>query len=177
MVCHFDCFRFKSQLKRLAQQEPFWGARRLIEHVHQNVMNALMSRPPGAQFKVICCSVDKKYFSFHFQVPRKPGAEQVRRYLKQLGFVNRRVVKRPMLRQMHVKARMEFARKYGKWTVEQWKHVVFSDEKMFRTRPGVLTRCWRQKKMTASLSRSTSRAPCKSLWASWSGLPSTGRAA
>ena len=69
----------------------------------------------------------------------------MRRFLKELGFVNRRVVKRPMLTNKHIKARNIFWRKYQKWTVQQWQDVNFSDEKMFRTRPGVLVRSWRQK--------------------------------
>ena len=60
-------------------------------------MNALMSRPPGAQFKVKPQNLDWKCILFPIQVPKKPGVRQVRRCLKELGFVNRRVVKRPML--------------------------------------------------------------------------------
>ena len=108
-------------------------------------MNALMSRPPGAQFKVKPQNLDWKCILFPIQVPKKPGVRQVRRCLKELGFVNRRVVKRPMLTKAHIKARNLFWRKYQKWTVEQWQNVKFSDEKMFRTRPGVLVRCWKQK--------------------------------
>jgi hypothetical protein len=47
-----------------------------------------------------------------------------------------------------VKARREFAKKYGNWTDQDWKMVTFSDEKMFRTRPGSMVRCWRQKSDT-----------------------------
>jgi hypothetical protein len=36
--------------------------------------------------------------------------------------------KKPLLSVKHRKTRLAFAQKYGKWTVEDWKRVIWSDE-------------------------------------------------
>lgn len=41
--------------------------------------------------------------------------------------------------------RKAFAEKFHHWTAGQWKRVVFSDEKMWRVRPGGKIRCWKPK--------------------------------
>jgi hypothetical protein len=61
--CHFCfVFRFKFQLKRLAQEEPFWGAKRLIDHVHANLVAGLSNRPPGAVIMV--CGLQNLWDAF-----------------------------------------------------------------------------------------------------------------
>ena len=62
-----------------------------------------------------------------------------------MGFVNRKAVKRPFLTRLHIRARSKFAQKFKRWDVAKWSKVVFSDEKLFRTRPGRVVRCWRPK--------------------------------
>lgn len=62
-----------------------------------------------------------------------------------MGFVSRRVVKRPLLTLRHIHGRRAFYSRFGNWTATQWKKVIFSDEKLFRVRPGGLVKYWYQK--------------------------------
>ena len=52
----------------------------------------------------------------------------VRRRLQESGLIAKKIVKRPALRKRHVKARLEFVKKYKEWTEEDWALVVWSDE-------------------------------------------------
>lgn len=57
--------------------------------------------------------------------------ESVRNYLKSedlKAYVNQ---KKPDLTAKQIKKRYEFAKIYKNWTVEDWKHVMFSDETIF----------------------------------------------
>jgi transposase len=56
------------------------------------------------------------------------SVKTVRRRLKEAGLIAKKVVKRPAPKKQHVKGRLQFMRKYGEWTVEDWANVVFSDE-------------------------------------------------
>ena len=49
------------------------------------------------------------------------------------GFVNRRIVFKPLLTLKHKQARRMFARRYKGWSTGLWKRVIFSDEKIFRS--------------------------------------------
>jgi hypothetical protein len=69
----------------------------------------------------------------------------VLRFFKKMGHVSRKVCKRPLLTKLQQKKRKRFADKFARWTVDQWRKVIFSDEKIFRVRPGSLIKCWRQK--------------------------------
>ena len=40
-------------------------------------------------------------------------------------------MKKPLLREANVKARLNFARTHRNWTVEQWDSVLWSDENSF----------------------------------------------
>lgn len=54
--------------------------------------------------------------------------QTVRNILKEEGFTAVVKKKKPMLKTQHRKERLEFAKKYGEWTVEDWKRVIWSDE-------------------------------------------------
>ena len=56
----FGTFRYMNALYRLANKHPFWGAKRLSDTLHEEMMAALISRPPGAVIQVFCHSGDKK---------------------------------------------------------------------------------------------------------------------
>ena len=73
-----------------------------------------------------------------------PSHDTVERILKKNGFVNRRAIKRPLLSARHRRLRNAFARKFHSWGKQRWRDVIFSDEKVFRVRPGGIVRCWRQ---------------------------------
>ncbi len=46
------CYRFKRGIIRLAQRNPFWGAKKLGQVHHEHFMAGLQSRPVGAVFRV-----------------------------------------------------------------------------------------------------------------------------
>jgi transposase len=52
----------------------------------------------------------------------------IRRTLKKEGYIAVSKKKKAFLSARHRKARLDFARTYSGWTVEDWKRVVFSDE-------------------------------------------------
>src|ERR1700709_2487871 len=55
-------------------------------------------------------------------------AETVRRTLKKEGLKAIKKKNKPSITARHKKLRMEFARRYQSWTVEDWKRVIWSDE-------------------------------------------------
>ena len=56
------------------------------------------------------------------------STETVRRALKESGLKAVTKKKKPRLLPRHIRQRLDFARKYQHWTVEDWKRVVWSDE-------------------------------------------------
>lgn len=81
----------------------------------------------------------------HFKVPHKPSPGCIRDYLKKMGMVNRRALKKPILSIEKVKKRRLFAKAFRRWSPQKWRNIIFSDEKIFRVCPGGLVRCWMQK--------------------------------
>ena len=53
------------------------------------------------------------------------------RRLRFHGFSSRISCTKPLLSCKQKKKRLQFAQKYSKWTVEDWKQVIFSDESKF----------------------------------------------
>jgi transposase len=56
------------------------------------------------------------------------SAQTIRNALHEQNLQGNARVKKPLLKPAHIKARLEFARKYQDWTVEDWKRVIWSDE-------------------------------------------------
>lgn len=55
----------------------------------------------------------------------------IRRRLKdEFGLPARKPVKKPHLTAFQMKRRYNFAKKYAKWTKQEWEKVIFSDESM-----------------------------------------------
>jgi transposase len=54
--------------------------------------------------------------------------QTVRRRLYEANLHGRALVSKPLLKDHHVKARLEFAKKYRNWTIMDWKRVLWSDE-------------------------------------------------
>jgi hypothetical protein len=50
--CFVVVFRYLNSLYRLANKHPFWGARKLSETLHADMMTALSDRPVGFRFRV-----------------------------------------------------------------------------------------------------------------------------
>lgn len=72
--------------------------------------------------------------------------QTVRRALKEEGYHSFLKKKKPKLTARHKRLRLEFAKNYQSWTIEDWKKVVFSDE----TRVNMLYSdgpeyCWKKK--------------------------------
>ena len=73
------------------------------------------------------------------QIPPKPSGRTVQRILNAEGFRCLRSLKKPLLTKVHRRKRLNFAKKFA---AADWKKVIFSDEKIFRVRPGARVRCW-----------------------------------
>jgi transposase len=58
----------------------------------------------------------------------KVHADTVRNCLKEAGLRSFTKAKKPLLTKRHVQQRLNFARKYENWTVDDWKRVIWSDE-------------------------------------------------
>ena len=67
----------------------------------------------------------------------------VRRRLKAQGLQCHVAAKVPKLTLSHRQQRLAFAVRYRHWTVEQWRHVMFTDEKIFRGEGQRDRRVWR----------------------------------
>ena len=59
---------------------------------------------------------------------RRVSAVTLRRALKNAGLRAREKVEKPKLSLKHIRDRLKFARVHQHWTLDDWKHVVFSDE-------------------------------------------------
>jgi transposase len=64
-------------------------------------------------------------------LPMKVHTCTVRTSLHELGFQSRVAVKKPFLSDQHKAKRLKFAKEYKKWTVEDWKSVIWTDESSF----------------------------------------------
>ena len=73
------------------------------------------------------------------QIPPRPSRRTVSRILVESGYRSLRSKKKPLLTRTHRLKRMDFAKKFANYP---WKGVIFSDEKIFRVRPGARVRCW-----------------------------------
>lgn len=56
------------------------------------------------------------------------SSSTVRRRLRAANLHGRIARRKPYLTQAHRKKRLEWAKKYAHWTVEDWSRVIFSDE-------------------------------------------------
>lgn len=57
-----------------------------------------------------------------------PSVDTVKRRLREAGLFGRVCRKTPLVSKRNRKRRMEFARKYRHWTLQDWKKVLFTDE-------------------------------------------------
>jgi transposase len=76
----------------------------------------------------------------------KVSAQTVRNALQDAGMRGMVKQKKPLFKPRHIKARLEFARKYKDWTIDDWKRVVWSDEtKINRFGSDGREWCWRKR--------------------------------
>jgi transposase len=65
------------------------------------------------------------------QEDTKVSTQTIRNTLQRRGLHSAIKSKKPFLSYKHRRQRMEFARKYKNWTIENWKQVIWSDESKF----------------------------------------------
>ena len=119
--------RYQRQLLALNDAHPFWSAEKLAATLHERAMKALLDRPSGAVI----------------EVPFRPGRERIRQILRKAGTKSFRGSRKPLLTSRHIRDRLQFATAHQDF---DFNKVVFSDEKIFRIRPGAVSvRCWRRK--------------------------------
>jgi hypothetical protein len=58
----------------------------------------------------------------------KVSPDSVRRALKKAGMHAVTKKKKPRLLKKHVTARLAFALRHEHWTIDDWKHIIWSDE-------------------------------------------------
>jgi transposase len=56
------------------------------------------------------------------------SAQTIRNVLRRSGLMARVAPKKPLLSLKHRRQRLEFARKYQHWTIDDWRRVIWSDE-------------------------------------------------
>ena len=74
---------------------------------------------------LLCCVV--------VQIPHRVNVRTIQRLLNKLGMVNIRPCKKPLLSVVNRRKRLACAREHRDYN---WDRVIFSDEKVFRVRPG-----------------------------------------
>ncbi|CAK9798382.1 Transposable element Tc1 transposase [Anthophora plagiata] len=74
------------------------------------------------------------------------------RELKEQNYICDEKKSKPMLSKKNVKARLAFAKKYKDWTIDQWRHVIWSDETKIN-RISSDGRAWYWKRKGESLKR------------------------
>lgn len=85
----------------------------------------------------------------HHRLPEaqrtQTSVETVRNVLREAGLKCVHKKKKPKLTPHHMKLRLEFARKYSSWTVNDWKRVIWSDEtKINRLGSDGRKHCWKK---------------------------------
>ena len=68
-------------------------------------------------------------------IKKKVNVTTVRSRLREMGLNGRVARKKPLLSKVHKKKRVEWAKKYKKWTKKDWEKVLFSDESPFTLFP------------------------------------------
>ena len=77
----------------------------------------------------------------------------VRKYLKAAGYLRFKARRKPYLSQKHKLARLKWAKEHVNWTLEDWLHVIWTDEATFETGLDTRTCYVTRRKGTAMESR------------------------
>jgi hypothetical protein len=62
---------------------------------------------------------------------KRPSVNTIRRRLDEVGLYAFVAAQKPLLKPEQIQRRLEWAKKYAEWTVDDWREVVFSDESPF----------------------------------------------
>lgn len=122
--------------------------------VHYWIRKRKPTKKPGRQSKTTP-DIDELIYDMSVADPFLPAtqikrrldidlcAESIRRRLKQRGLKNRAVATKPFLTPVHRQKRLQFARYYLHWSLDDWQTVVFADEKVFSSSGHGPVRVWR----------------------------------
>jgi len=90
--------------------------------------------------------VEKLGAKFYLHSDVKLTANTLRGYLHKLGFNARTAAQKPFLSEKNVARRLVWADSHEKYTEEEWRRVIYSDESSFAVRPMKNNiRVWRKK--------------------------------
>ena len=92
--------------------------------VQRRITNLITSRRCSSAVKVQKVLEEKENINI--------SAPTIRHILRNNGLVSRVKRKKPYLSKEHQKRRLEFAKKYENWTIENWSRVIWSDESKFK---------------------------------------------
>lgn len=81
-------------------------------------------------------------FHSYFQIPQLAGPKSVSRWLRKAGIYSCWAARKPLLSTLHIEKRLAFANAHMGF---DFSKVVFSDEKIWRIRPGGRVRVFRRK--------------------------------
>lgn len=71
------------------------------------------------------------------------SCDTIRRRLKEAGLESRVAAQKPHVTERQRQQRLDFAREFQQWTVDDWSQVIFTDESTFCTRWDQKRRVWR----------------------------------
>ena len=98
--------------------------RKLNERDERNIVRCLMTNE--------CSNAVQLKKSLQVNDGIDVSSDTVRRVLRRNGLMARIKRKKPLLSKKHRKKRLEFAKRYKDWTVNDWNKVVWSDESKFQ---------------------------------------------
>ena len=82
-------------------------------------------------WKIRLLSVATLTTEFQFDSGSNVNTSTVRRELHEMGFHGRAAAYKPKITMCNAKRRLEWCKVHRHWTLEQWKHVLWSDESRF----------------------------------------------
>ncbi|KAH6948867.1 hypothetical protein HPB50_026618 [Hyalomma asiaticum] len=105
------------------------------------------------------------------------SSDTVRRRLKEAGLQNCAAAQKPFLTDNQRRQRLEFARAYKGWGVDEWSQVIFTDESTFCTRWDQQQRVWRPLNCSRRLPNADALwSAIQEAWEALSREPETSRA-
>lgn len=117
------------------RQDPFVTEKQIVKNLGASVCCIMLCRSWCGQRKAeqgngwccICSTAALHLLPTGLSVSR----ELVGQRLRHAGLRCGRVARKPALTPLQIKKRLRWAREHAHWTVDEWRHVIFSDEKNF----------------------------------------------
>lgn len=105
------------------KQHPGWPPK-LNEHNERTIIRHLMIGE--------CITAVSLIESLYVNEDIEVSVEAIYRMLRKNGFAARVKCKKPLLSKKHHEKRLNFAKRFKNWTVQDWSKVVWSDESKFQ---------------------------------------------